>query len=225
MPSIRFPKSSSFDTLVWNTFSNTSNKIAVDILDELKTVLTIPSVSTNPENIPDIKRCAEWIIDHLKKIGMQNVQIFSTAGHPIVYADWLHAPGKPTLLIYGHYDVQPVDPIELWTTPPFEATERDGNLYARGSADDKGQVFIHLKGIEAFLKNSGKLPINIKFIIEGEEEIGSEHLDLFVREHRSLLKSDLVLISDTSMYREKCSVRLLRPARTFLYGNRCRRAE
>jgi len=169
-------------------------------LDELKTLLAIPSISTNPENVPDIKRCAEWITDHLKTIGMQNVQIFSTAGHPIVYADWLQAPGKPTLLIYGHYDVQPVDPIELWTTPPFEATMRDGNLYARGSADDKGQVFIHLKGIEAFLKNTGKLPINIKFIIEGEEEIGSEHLDLFVREHRSLLKSDLVLISDTSMF-------------------------
>ncbi len=169
-------------------------------LDELKTLLAIPSVSTNEENKPDMERCAQWLTSHLRQIGMENIQVFPTPGHPIVYADWLHAPGKPTLLIYGHYDVQPVDPIELWTTPPFEATIRGDNLYARGAADDKGQVFVHLKGIEAFMKNGGSLPINIKMLIEGEEEIGSEHLDEFVRSHKDLLKADLVLISDTSMF-------------------------
>ncbi|HTK82209.1 MAG TPA: dipeptidase [Bacteroidota bacterium] len=169
-------------------------------LDELTSFLAIPSVSTNQENKPDIDRCARWVADHLKSIGMQNVRIFPTAGHPLVYADWLGAPGKPTLLLYGHYDVQPVDPIELWTSPPFEATVRGDNIYARGSADDKGQVFVHLKSIEAYMKNGGKLPINLKVIIEGEEEIGSENLAPFVKEHKQLLRSDLALISDTSMF-------------------------
>ncbi len=169
-------------------------------LDELKTLIAIPSVSTNPENKPDVERCAKWVADHLTTIGMNNVQIFPTQGHPVVYGDWLGAPGKPTLLIYGHYDVQPVDPLNLWTSPPFEATIRGDNLYARGSADDKGQVFIHLKSIEAFMKNTGSLPINLKLIIEGEEEIGSEHLPTFVSEHKDLLKADLVLISDTAMF-------------------------
>ena len=171
-------------------------------LGELKTFLAIPSVSTNLENKGDIDRCARWVADHLKGIGMEHVQIFPTAGHPVVYADWLGAPGKPTLLLYGHYDVQPVDPIELWTSPPFEATIRGDNFYARGSADDKGQVFIHFKSIEAYMKNTGRLPINLKVIIEGEEEIGSEHLAPFVKGHKELLKADLVLISDTSMYAE-----------------------
>jgi acetylornithine deacetylase/succinyl-diaminopimelate desuccinylase-like protein len=169
-------------------------------LDELKAFLAIPSVSTNVENKPDIDRCARWVADHLTEVGMNNVKIFPTAGHPVVYADWLGAPGKPTLLLYGHYDVQPVDPIELWTSPPFEATIRGENIYARGSADDKGQVFVHLKSIEAYMKNVGNLPINLKVIIEGEEEIGSEHLAPFIKEHKELLKADLVLISDTSMF-------------------------
>jgi acetylornithine deacetylase/succinyl-diaminopimelate desuccinylase-like protein len=169
-------------------------------LDELKELISIPSISTNPENKPDVLRCSEWISAHLRKIGMQNIQIFPTKGHPIVYADSLFAPGKPTVLLYGHYDVQPVDPLELWTSPPFELTERGGNLYARGSADDKGQVFIHLKSIEAYLENEGSLPINLKMIIEGEEEIGSENLDAFVRANKALLKADLAVISDTSMF-------------------------
>jgi acetylornithine deacetylase/succinyl-diaminopimelate desuccinylase-like protein len=169
-------------------------------LNELKDLLAIPSISTTPENKPDIERCARWLADHLKTIGLENIQIFPTSGHPIVYADWLHAEESPTILIYGHYDVQPVDPIELWTTPPFEATVRGGNLYARGAADDKGQVFIHLKGIEAFLKNRGSLPLNIKMIIEGEEEIGSDNLERFVKDHRTLLAADLVIISDTAMF-------------------------
>ncbi|MBI5216029.1 MAG: dipeptidase [Ignavibacteriae bacterium] len=169
-------------------------------LKELQEFLAIPSISTNSENIPDIKRCAVWVASQMKSIGMENVKVMPTAGHPVVYADWLHAPGKPTMLIYGHYDVQPVDPIDLWTTPPFKATVRNGNLFARGSADDKGQVHIHLKGIEAWMKTVGKLPINIKMIIEGEEEIGSEHLEGFLKENKKLLKSDLVMISDTSMF-------------------------
>jgi acetylornithine deacetylase/succinyl-diaminopimelate desuccinylase-like protein len=169
-------------------------------LDELRRFLAIPSVSTIKENNTDIARCAEWVAAQFREIGMENVRIFPTAGHPVVYADWLHAPGKPTLLLYGHYDVQPPEPLELWTSPPFEATIRDGNLYARGSADDKGQVFIHMKSIEAYLKNKGALPINLKVIIEGEEEIGSEHLEIFVKEQKQLLKSDLVLISDSSMF-------------------------
>lgn len=169
-------------------------------LRELTDVLAIPSVSTNKENAPDIMRCAEWMEGHMKGIGLQNVRIFPTAGHPVVYGDWLGAPGKPTVLVYGHYDVQPVEPLELWTSPPFEATVRGENLYARGAADDKGQVVIHLKSLEAFLKNGGLLPVNVKLLIEGEEEIGSEHLDGFVREHKDLLRADLVLISDSSMF-------------------------
>jgi acetylornithine deacetylase/succinyl-diaminopimelate desuccinylase-like protein len=169
-------------------------------LGELKDFLAIPSVSTSPEHAGDIRSCAEWLADHMRRVGLQNVQIFPTAGHPIVYADWLHAPGKPTVLLYGHYDVQPPEPLELWTSPPFQATIREGRLYARGSADDKGQVFIHLKSIEAYLKNGGALPVNLKLLIEGEEEIGSEHLEMFVRDHRDMLSGDLVLISDSSMF-------------------------
>ena len=132
--------------------------------------------------------------------GLEHVQIMDTPGHPVVYADWLNAPGKPTVLIYGHYDVQPAEPLELWTSPPFEATVRGENLYARGAEDDKGQVFIHLKAIEAFLKTGGKLPLNVKLLIEGEEEIGSEHLDAFIAEHKEMLKADLVIVSDSGMY-------------------------
>lgn len=169
-------------------------------LDELKSLLAIPSISTSPEHKGDIDRCARWLADHLGTIGMEHIEIFPTKGHPVVYADWLHAAGKPTLLIYGHYDVQPVDPVDLWTSPPFEATIRGENLYARGSADDKGQVFVHLKSIEAYLKITGSLPVNIKLILEGEEEIGSDNLDLFVRDHKKLLAADLVVISDTAMF-------------------------
>jgi acetylornithine deacetylase/succinyl-diaminopimelate desuccinylase-like protein len=169
-------------------------------LDELKRFLAIPSISTSPENKADILRCADWVADHMKKIGMKGIQIFPTKGHPIVYCEWLGAPGRPTVLIYGHYDVQPVDPIDLWTTPPFEATIRGENLYARGAADDKGQVFIHFKSIEAYMQTVGSLPVNVKMIIEGEEEIGSEHLDQFVKTHKELLAGDLVVVSDTAMF-------------------------
>ena len=169
-------------------------------LSELNEFLRIPSISTNKENQADVQRCAQWVADHMKSIGMENVQVFPTPGHPIVYSEWLSAPGKPIVLFYGHYDVQPVDPLNLWTTPPFEPSIREGNLYARGAADDKGQVFVHLKGVEAYMKNVGKLPCNLKMLIEGEEEVGSANLENFVRDHTGILKADLVLISDSGMF-------------------------
>jgi acetylornithine deacetylase/succinyl-diaminopimelate desuccinylase-like protein len=169
-------------------------------LRELTELLSIPSVSTKPENAADVRRCAEWVADHIRSIGIDKVEIFPTAGHPVVYAEWLGAPGKPTLLLYGHYDVQPPEPLELWSSPPFQATVREGNLFARGAADDKGQVFIHLKALEAYMKNGGALPVNLKMLIEGEEEIGSEHLGQFVRDHKEMLAADLVLISDSAMF-------------------------
>lgn len=169
-------------------------------LSELREFIAIPSVSTNPEHRRDVERCARWIADHLTRIGTKAARILPTAGHPIVYSEWLEAPGKPTLLLYGHYDVQPVDPLELWTSPPFEATVRDGKLFGRGTADDKGQVFIHFKAVEAFRKNAGRLPVNLKMLLEGEEEVGSEHLESFIGEHRDLLKADLAVISDTAFF-------------------------
>lgn len=169
-------------------------------LAQLKELLAIPSVSSQSTHNADTRRCAEWVATEMRTIGMNNVQIFETPGHPIVYSEWMGAPGKPTVLFYGHYDVQPVDPLNLWTSPPFEATIRGEDLYARGSADDKGQIFIHFKSIEAYMKNQGKLPVNIKMLIEGEEEVGSANLDNFVKEHKELLKGDLVLISDSSMF-------------------------
>jgi acetylornithine deacetylase/succinyl-diaminopimelate desuccinylase-like protein len=169
-------------------------------VDELKTLLAIPSVSALSEHADDVQRCAAWCADHLRAIGMQNVRLIDTPGNPIVYADWLEAQGAPTVLFYGHYDVQPVDPLELWTSPPFEATVRDGELFARGASDDKGQVFMHFKALEAHLKQNGRLPINFKLILEGEEEVGSRNLDAFIEGNRALLTADVVLISDTSMF-------------------------
>ena len=133
---------------------------------------------------------------------MENVEIIPTGKHPLVYADWLHAPGKPTVLCYGHYDVQPPDPLELWISPPFEPTERDGNLYARGSADDKGQMYMHIKAIEALRAVNGKLPVNVKFLIEGEEEVGGAAIAKYVAENPEKLKADVALVSDTAMYAE-----------------------
>ncbi len=169
-------------------------------IEELKALLAIPSISALPEHAADVKRCAEWCADEMRRIGLQHVRLISTPGNPVVYGDWLGAPGAKTILFYGHYDVQPVDPLELWTSPPFEATVRDGELYARGSADDKGQVFMHFKAVEAHLTQNGRLPVNIKFILEGEEEVGSANLDDFVRQHKSDLAADVVVISDSPMF-------------------------
>ena len=141
-------------------------------LEELKELLRIPSISTLPEHNGDTHRAAEYVAGKLREVGMENVEIIETERHPLVYADWLHAPGKPTVLCYGHFDVQPPDPLELWVTPPFEPTERDGNLYARGSADDKGQMYSHIKAIEALKAVHGHPPVNLKFLLEGEEEVG-----------------------------------------------------
>src|SRR6478609_6945163 len=159
-------------------------------VEELKAYLAIPSISALPQHAAD----------EMRRIGMQNVRLVETPGFPVVYGDWLGAPGAPTILFYGHYDVQPVDPLDLWESPPFEATVRDGEIYARGAADDKGQVFMHLKAIEAHLKQNGRLPVNIKVMLEGEEEVGSEHLDDFIRSHKSDLAADVVVISDSPMF-------------------------
>jgi acetylornithine deacetylase/succinyl-diaminopimelate desuccinylase-like protein len=169
-------------------------------LDELKALLAIPSISALPQHAADVKRCAEWCASEMRRIGLENVRLIDTPGNPVVYGDWLGATGAPTILFYGHYDVQPVDPLELWQSPPFEATIRDGEIYARGAADDKGQVFMHFKAVEAHLKQNARLPVNIKFILEGEEEVGSAHLDDFVRGHKGELAANVVVISDSGMF-------------------------
>ena len=170
-------------------------------LSELKDLLRIPSVSTLPEHKDDVRRAAQFVADEMKRIGLEHVEIIPTEGHPLVYADWLHAAGKPTVLFYGHYDVQPPDPLEEWTSPPFEPTERNQNIYARGAVDDKGQMYMHLKALEALMQTGGgKLPVNVRLIIEGEEEVGGESIARFVREHSARLKADVALISDTELF-------------------------
>jgi acetylornithine deacetylase/succinyl-diaminopimelate desuccinylase-like protein len=168
-------------------------------LNELKELLRIPSVSTKSEHKPDIERAAHWVAEKMRAAGLDNVEIMPTKMHPLVYGESLHAPGKPTVLFYGHYDVQPAEPLDLWTTPAFEPTVRDGSLYGRGTADDKGQVHIHIKALEALRKTAGKLPINVKVMIEGEEEVGSVNLWEFVKTHRERLKADALVVSDTAM--------------------------
>lgn len=170
-------------------------------LEELKNLLRIPSISTLPEHRGDVRQAAEVLSGELRRIGLENVQLIETEGHPLVYADWLHAPGKPTCLCYGHYDVQPPDPLEEWVSPPFEPTERNGNLYARGAVDDKGQMYMHVKALESLLSaHHGMLPLNIRVILEGEEEVGGEGIARFVREHPERLKADFALVSDTEMF-------------------------
>lgn len=172
-------------------------------LEELIEFLKIASVSTDPNHKNDIRECANFVEKKMNDAGLENVKVYETGGHPLVYADWLHAgEDKPTILIYGHYDVQPVDPIELWTNPPFEPTIVGNKIFARGASDDKGQVYIHIKSIESYLRTSGTLPINVKIIVEGEEEIGSEHLDDFIKENKKLLDCDFVVVSDTAMYQQ-----------------------
>ena len=168
-------------------------------LSELKDFLRIPSVSTKSEHKPDINRAAQWVADRLHGAGFSKVDIIPTKMHPLVVAESLEAPGKPTILFYGHYDVQPAEPLDLWTSPPFDPTVRGGNLYGRGTADDKGQVHIHLKALEALQKSEGKLPLNVKVIIEGEEEVGSVNLWDFVTKNKDRLKADALVVSDTSM--------------------------
>jgi acetylornithine deacetylase/succinyl-diaminopimelate desuccinylase-like protein len=168
-------------------------------LKELCELLRIPSVSTKTERKPDIQRAANWVAEKLRKVGMSKVEVIPTKGHPLVYGESLNAPGKPTVLFYGHYDVQPAEPLELWTSPAFEPTVRDGNLFGRGTADDKGQVHIHLAALESLFASEGKLPINIKVLIEGEEEVGSANLWDFVQKNKARLQADALIVSDTSM--------------------------
>ncbi|MGE6487240.1 dipeptidase [Paenisporosarcina sp. NPDC076898] len=168
-------------------------------LEELKQFLRIPSISALSDHKEDMKTAAEWLADSMKSVGLENVSIDETKGHPVVYADWMHAEGKPTLLIYGHYDVQPVDPLNLWESEPFNPQVRDNKLYARGASDDKGQVYMHVKAVEALLQTEGKLPVNVKFCIEGEEEIGSPNLPEYVEANTEKLAADIIVISDTGM--------------------------
>jgi acetylornithine deacetylase/succinyl-diaminopimelate desuccinylase-like protein len=172
------------------------------LLEELKDFLRIPSISTLPEHKKDIERAAQFVSASLQQTGIEHVEIIPTAGNPLVYGDWLHAPDKSTVLCYGHYDVQPPDPLELWLNPPFEPTVRDGNIYARGSADDKGQMYMHIKAVEALRAVNGTLPVNLKFLIEGEEEIGGASITKYVAENPAKLKSDVALVSDTALYAE-----------------------
>jgi len=190
-------------------------------VEELKSLIRIPSVSTDPERRADTRRAAQFVAHELQRIGMQNVRLIETStaesmvagadgppqvvppriGHPMVYADWLNLPGKPTVLCYGHYDVQPAEPLDEWKSPPFEPEVRDGNLYARGAVDDKGQMWMHVKALEAMMvAGGGKLPVNVRVIIEGEEEVGGEGIAAFVREHGDQLKADVALVSDTEMF-------------------------
>ncbi len=162
--------------------------------------LRIPSISTLPEHAPDCRRAAEFVADDLRRMGVEHVEVSETAGHPVVYGDWLHAEGTPTILVYGHYDVQPVDPLDLWDSPPFEPVVKDGRMLARGAADDKGQIHMHLRATEALLATRVGLPVNLKFVFEGEEESSSEHLDQWLADNRDRLQADAAVISDTSFF-------------------------
>jgi acetylornithine deacetylase/succinyl-diaminopimelate desuccinylase-like protein len=169
-------------------------------LNELKDLLRIPSVSTLDEHKDDVRRAAEFVADELRRIGFEHVEVIPTKGHPLVYADWLHASGKPTALCYAHYDVQPPDPLDEWVTPPFEPTERNQNIYARGAVDDKGQLWMQLKAFEALMKSNGGMPINVKVLIEGEEEVGGESISAYVKKNKGRLQADFALITDTELF-------------------------
>jgi len=172
------------------------------LLEELKEFLRIPSISTLPEHKSDVQRAAHFVAESLRVAGLEHIEVIPTERHPLIYGDWLHAPGKPTVLCYGHYDVQPADPLELWQTPPFEPSIRNGNIYARGASDDKGQMYTHIKAVEALRAVHGTLPVNVKFLIEGEEEIGGASITQYVENNPEKLKADVALVSDTSLYQE-----------------------
>ena len=190
-------------------------------VEELQTLLQIPSISTDPERTEDVRRAAHFVADELKRIGLENVRLIETStdeevvadasgpgqvvpariGHPLVYGEWLNAPGRPTVLCYGHYDVQPAEPLDEWKSPPFKPEIRNGNIYARGAVDDKGQMWMHVKALESlFIAGGGTLPVNVRVIVEGEEEVGGEGIAAFVRQHGEQLKADVALVSDTEMF-------------------------
>jgi acetylornithine deacetylase/succinyl-diaminopimelate desuccinylase-like protein len=172
-----------------------------EYLEELKSWVAIPSISANPAHREDVRRCCERLVERMRGIGL-NAQVLETDGNPLAYGEWLNAPGKPTVLLYGHYDVQPADPVELWHSPPFEASVRDGNIYGRGTVDDKGQVLMHLAAIEAHLRTRGSLPVNVKVVVEGEEEIGSPNFEKALARYEKQLAADIAVISDTAVYAE-----------------------
>ncbi len=170
------------------------------ILERLDAWLRIPAISADPAHAADVRASAEWCADQMRLIGMEHVTLLETDGHPSVYGDWLHAPDAPTVLVYGHHDVQPVDPLAEWISPPFEPTVRDGQLFARGAVDDKGQVLYHLEVIRALLARDGRLPINVKLLVEGEEEVGSPHFESLLVRERERLRAEVLVVSDTAMW-------------------------
>jgi acetylornithine deacetylase/succinyl-diaminopimelate desuccinylase-like protein len=171
-------------------------------VEELMEFLRIPSISSLKAHRPDVEKAAQWVEARMKKAGIESVKIMPTGGHPVVYGDWLHAPGKPTILIYGHFDTQPVDPLDLWDTPPFNPVVRDDRIYARGATDDKGNLFIPITAVEAVLKTEGKLPVNLKFMFEGQEEIGSPQLPEFLSANQDRFSADMVLSADGGQWDE-----------------------
>ncbi len=185
--------------MTWQTYLNEQQD---RFLAELLDFLHIPSVSALPEHAGDVQRAAEWVAERMRAAGIESVQILPTGGHPVVYGDWLHAPGKPTVLIYGHFDTQPADPLALWDHPPFEPVVRDGRVYARGASDDKGNMLPPILAVEALLRTTGALPVNVRFLFEGQEEIGSPQIPAFVAAHREMLACDLVISSDGGQWSE-----------------------
>src|SRR5579862_6955262 len=169
-------------------------------LEGLKTFLRIPSISTLSEHKPDIRRAAEFVLNEFKAAGLQNAELIEGKGNPLVYAEWTGAPGKPTLLMYGHYDVQPPDPLDEWKSPPFEPEIRGQDIFARGSSDDKGQTYLQIKAVEGLLRSTGRLPVNVKFLIEGEEEVGGEHIEAYVKSKPPQLRADAAVVCDTEMF-------------------------
>ena len=170
-----------------------------DFIEQLYEWLRIPSVSTKPDHAHEVRRAADWIVADLARIGLENSRLIETEKHPLIYAEWLHHPSAPTVLFYGHYDVQPAEPLDEWHSAPFEPEERNGYIYARGVSDDKGQTWILIKAIESYLQGAGELPLNVKVILEGEEEDGGESLEAFIPQNQTLLSADIAYVADTHM--------------------------
>ncbi len=185
-----------------NGWQNFIEERKEEYVSELVDFLRIPSISGLSEHADDVRQAGEWVAERLQKAGMEAVAVMPTEGHPVVYGQWLHAPGKPTVLIYGHFDVQPTDPLELWETPPFEPAIRDERIYARGASDNKGNMLIPIIAVEALLRTDGALPVNVKFLFEGQEEIGSPHIPEFLKNHRETFACDVILNADSGQWSE-----------------------
>ena len=190
-------------------------------LNELKDFLRIPSISALPEHASDVQEAAKWVADRMSAAGIENIEVLPTDGHPVVYGDWLHVPGAPTVLIYGHFDTQPVDPLELWTNPPFEPTVQEGRIYARGASDNKGNMLTPILAFEALLQTESSLPVNVKFFFEGQEEIGSPQLPALVAQQREKLACDMVFSVDTGQWSEDRPLPAAELERAVRRANRC----